>query len=280
MFDFMRPALPAVLFFAALLLLVMALRRTGLRWGWVAALALFGAVGWLAVFVSHAVAQQPGDVLDAVCSPGARPYLITLLSVIGVGNLVAWCKMRLGMAPKWVQAVVHFCALNWPTVIKLLRNGAPVMLLAMFLAGCANTPKPVTEVVAALQTPTAQSLINGVGNFAPGASQVIAKVNQGLAVAQSDKAMVCGGMSYADAAFKLLAPQLGSSASDVANEAASMTAVEDLCDSDNSNLGAAVATVAKAYSDTTAQLQAAGAPVPVAPPVSRAAAIVAPASGS
>jgi hypothetical protein len=144
----------------------------------------------------------------------------------------------------------------------------------LLCAACAsgNAPLPVTPsaAAAALQTPQAQSLINGVGNFTPGVAQVVAKVNQGLAVAQSDKQLVCGGMSYANAAYRLLAPALGASSADAQNEAASMTTVEDLCDNDTGNLGAAVATVAKAYADTTAQLQAVGAPVPAAPPVATA----------
>jgi hypothetical protein len=94
------------------------------------------------VSIAAAFAQSPGDIVNAVCSPQGQSLALWLLGVVGVGTVLTWAKTRLAGAPPWVQAIVHFCAGNWPTVLKVLRSGAALVLaiiLAASLTACSGT---------------------------------------------------------------------------------------------------------------------------------------------
>jgi len=153
-------------------------------------------------------------------------------------------------------------------ILLLLGTGLGVGLVAC-AGGAAKTG---AQVAAAAQSPAAQSLITGMNNYSGPVGQVVQKINQGLTVTQADKQMVCGGMSWANAGFQLLAPKLGASPSDVANEQVAMTSVDTLCSGNTGDLAGTVATVAAAYQNATATLQQAGVPVTAPAPVAPAAA--------
>lgn len=77
-----------------------------------------------------------GSILDAVCSPAARPYLLWLLGIVGVGNVIAWAKGSVAKLPAPVQMLIHFAALNWRKVGELAGVIAPVFLIAVLLSAC------------------------------------------------------------------------------------------------------------------------------------------------
>lgn len=145
-----------------------------------------------------------------------------------------------------------------------MRKLFAVSALALFLLdGCGGAGTKIADIA---QSPTGQVLLAGVENFTPGISRVVAKVNAGLAAAETDKQLLCGGMSWAHTLFKVAAPIAGVDEAGVAAETAGMTAAEAICTGTTTDLDSAVVTVARAYSETTAALAAGGVPVTPAPP--------------
>ena len=138
-----------------------------------------------------------------------------------------------------------------------------LMVLAGCAGGAANTG---TKVATALSSTTAQSLVAGVENMSGPVGTVIAKVNAGLTAVQSDKAMVCAGMSWANALFQVASSSGLVPASDAATEGAAMVATNGLCNSTTTDVASAVAAVSQTYLNTTAALKAAGVPVTVPAP--------------
>lgn len=216
---------------------------------------------------------------------GRKTYIVAGMSTVGalLGALdgeVSWQQAAGIVVPALLAAAVrHGISTSVAALVQAVLEAvakaadgagkqAGLLLFGLVLAGAAlglsacggGAAKTGTEIAAALSSPAAQAVLAGIGNFAPPVGQVMAKLDAGLAAAEPDKQMVCGGMSWLDAGFQIAADAGLVSADDAATEKAAMTAVDDACDGSTADLGSAVATVAKAYADTTTLLQSAGVP--------------------
>jgi hypothetical protein len=139
-----------------------------------------------------------------------------------------------------IIAVIALCLSACTTVSNL--TGLPL-----------SSPSNVANFVA---SPAGQSLVTSVASATPQVSSVVAKINSGLASTALDKQIVCAGFSFAHGLYTSVGPLAGASAADNVNEAAASTAVDTICNGNTSNLTAAIATVANAYTATTAKLAA------------------------
>lgn len=150
------------------------------------------------------------------------------------------------------------------------QKSAKAILLALALGSlltlqaCGNSAQVASGVATALASPAGQALLAMVESFAPGVGSVIAKINGGLSVGQSDLQMACGAVSELDGAYKLFAPSFGATAADNQAEAATMAAVETACSGKTTDIASAVQTVLAAYQSFTAVLQNGGVPVTAA----------------
>jgi hypothetical protein len=159
--------------------------------------------------------------------------------------------------------------------LSAVKKALPFMLAAGLvgagvLTACSSASQVAAQLASAVSSPAGQALIQAVANFNPSIAAIIAKINGGLTVAQSDLQMACGAASWANGAYQLFAPALGASASDMTAEKASFAGVEDLCNGTTTDVASAVQTVVKAYIDIVADLSAGG--VPVQTPAAAAAA--------
>jgi hypothetical protein len=218
---------------------------------------------------------------------GRKTYIVASLSALGalLGALdgeMSWQQAAAILVPSLLAAAVrHGISTSSATVLQTLLDAAAkaaddtgkqagAVLVGLAIAGtvlgltaCSGgAAKTGTEIAAALSSPAAQSVLAGIGNFAPPVGQIMAKLDAGMAAVDSDKQMLCGGMSWLDAGFQIAAGAGLVSAGDADTEKAAMTAVDDVCTGATADLGSAVATLAKTYADTTAVLQGAGVPVP------------------
>lgn len=92
------------------------------------AVLMGAAILWLALVMHQAFAQAAGapdatgGFMDAVCSPGARPYELWAGGIIGFVRIGTAFRSKLDKAPPGVQAIVHFIALNWRTAFEALAS--------------------------------------------------------------------------------------------------------------------------------------------------------------
>ncbi|HEV2674168.1 MAG TPA: hypothetical protein VGV37_06460 [Aliidongia sp.] len=128
------------------------------------------------------------------------------------------------------------------------------------LAACSATQ--VADIQTALASPAGQALVIGLENFDPSVSAVVAKLNAGIAATASDKAMLCGAMSWANGLFVLSAPIAGISAADQTTETAAMAGVNSVCNTSTTDVASAVNSVLTAYTTTTNALKGAGVTAP------------------
>jgi hypothetical protein len=218
---------------------------------------------------------------------GKKTYIVAGTSIVGalLGALdgeVSWQQAATIVVPSLLAAAMrHGISTSAAALIQgvletvakaadgagkqagLLLVGLAAAGTVLGLSACSGgAAKTGTEIAAALSSPAAQAVLAGIGNFAPAVGQVMAKLDDGLAAAEPDEQMACGGMSWLDAGFQIAADAGLVSTDDAAAEKAAMAAVDDACSGSATDIGSAVATVARAYMDTTTALQNAGVPVP------------------
>jgi len=160
------------------------------------------------------------------------------------------------LAQKMLPLVLDALKQPGRTVSAVLLSAA--LAGTALLAGCGNTSQVASELSAALSSPAGQALVTMITSYSPGISTVTTKINRDLALAQSDKQVVCGAVSQANGGFQLFAPLLGASAADMAAEAAAFRAVSDACDNDTSNIASLAQAGLKLYGDITAMLTSGG----------------------
>ena len=181
-------------------------------------------------------------------------------SYAGMGAILA--ALGLSFSDSMLGQIAVFFAAGCGLLAVVLKERGIIPAIALVaalgagslaLSACA----PWAALTDALEGAAGKALLAGVENYVPGVGAVVDKIDTGLKTAEPEIRMVCGGLSWADGAFKFLARHSAAIDRKSAAEAAVMKSVDAICDNPPTDLLSATKDLVAAWKQIRADLKAA-----------------------